>query len=459
MKWSGVPVFFLLLLAADMLVAPAPAMAARSSGISGWSLLGVLGGLFVVCAILSSSSDKKEKVLRERYSAGYDDGAAKVRSELEGQVKRLKSEIEDERIRTQVRLEVEAKRNKEQLEAERRRIKNQEDVLARRRDEFEKIMEQKTIGFPWLAGKLAEIHTARLELAAEILETKRNPSIKGAEAVRKAAAEKRQALKETNTYRFQLEYYETLFPWLSEYREIPDDQIIKAVAEEEVDQDPAARLVTSAEWSSLSTTEKFQRALDRYIARRKSNWEIGRDYERYIGHRFEVAGYEVDYFGALQGLEDMGRDLVVRKDGATKIVQCKYWAQEKTIHEKHIFQLFGTAVMYAVGQIGMSAKGAFATLCEAQVSPTLFCSCSVSNLAREMAKGLGVSVHENTPFDREYSRIKCNIGKDCEKIYHLPFDQMYDRIKIEPHKNEFYAKTVEEAERQGFRRAWRWRGN
>ena len=62
----------------------------------------------------------------------------------------------------------------------------------------------------------------------------------------------------------------------------------------------------------------------------------------------------------------------------------------------------------------------------------------------------------------EFPRIKCNIGKDVNgistKIYHLPFDQQYDKTQI-VHKGECYATTVEEAEKLGFRRAGRWVGN
>ena len=35
-------------------------------------------------------------------------------------------------------------------------------------------------------------------------------------------------------------------------------------------------------------------------------------------------------------------------------------------------------------------------------------------------------------------------------------DQQYDTAIIEPHKGEFYAMTVAEAEKAGFRRAFRW---
>ncbi|MFA6944293.1 MAG: hypothetical protein WC220_00200, partial [Pedobacter sp.] len=57
----------------------------------------------------------------------------------------------------------------------------------------------------------------------------------------------------------------------------------------------------------------------------------------------------------------------------------------------------------------------------------------------------------------KYPVIKCNIASDGEKIYHLPFDQQYDKTLIK-NNGEFYAATVREAENKGFRRAFRWRG-
>ena len=95
-------------------------------------------------------------------------------------------------------------------------------------------------------------------------------------------------------------------------------------------------------------TEKFQKALDRYWQRHKSNWEIGRDYERYIGYCYELDGWDVDFFGAIKGLEDMGRDLICKKNNDIIIVQCKYWSNEKIIHEKHILQLFGSCIQYGI---------------------------------------------------------------------------------------------------------------
>lgn len=59
----------------------------------------------------------------------------------------------------------------------------------------------------------------------------------------------------------------------------------------------------------------------------------------------------------------------------------------------------------------------------------------------------------------KYPCIKCNISTDGEKIYHLPFDQQYDKTKININKGEFYCEKIEEAEKRGFRRAYKWQGD
>lgn len=55
-----------------------------------------------------------------------------------------------------------------------------------------------------------------------------------------------------------------------------------------------------------------------------SSFEIGLKYERYIGYLFETNGYEVEFNGAKRKYSDMGRDLIVSKDGTVFIVQTKY---------------------------------------------------------------------------------------------------------------------------------------
>ena len=130
------------------------------------------------------------------------------------------------------------------------------------------------------------------------------------------------------------------------------------------------------------------------------------------------------------------------------MIQCKRWAREKTIHEKHIFQLYGTMVLARLESPGTEVRGTFTT------------TTHLSAKARAVADYLEIQVEEGLRLD-EYPRIKCNVGRigqsAGERIYHLPFDQQYDATVIEPERGERYVRTVAEAEELGFRRAWRWR--
>lgn len=150
------------------------------------------------------------------------------------------------------------------------------------------------------------------------------------------------------------------------------------------------------------------------------------------------------YFGALMGFEDMGRDLLATKDGVTLVIQCKRWAKEKTIHEKHICQLYGSVAVLSIQNPRNKYKGVFIT------------TTSLSDVARSFASYSKISVVEQCAVG-DYPVIKCNISKNGDKIYHLPFDQQYDRVEITPSKGERYVFTVREAEDLGFRRAFRWR--
>ena len=240
------------------------------------------------------------------------------------------------------------------------------------------------------------------------------------------------------------------------------DSIVDQSGEEYVDnEDPAKHWLTKAEFESLTSSDKYQRALDNWKRRRKTNWEIGREYERYVGYLYETEGYRVDYTGAVEGFADMGRDIVARKTNELLVIQCKYWSSEKVIREKHVFQLFGTSLEYAY-RLGLLAKqnqpSLFTNPIETiGVRPMLYTSTVLSDEARQAASTLGVLFFENAKIS-EYPVIKCNIAqRDGAKIYHMPFDQQYDRTKINADRGECFAYTVMQAERMGFRRAWRWR--
>lgn len=184
-----------------------------------------------------------------------------------------------------------------------------------------------------------------------------------------------------------------------------------------------------------------QAELDNYLQSNLSGFEIGRLYERYIGYLYEMEGYEVHYHGATKGYEDLGRDLIVRDDKKIWIVQTKCWAKYKRVQEKHIFQLYGTLEHFKRHKKKSNVKAIFYT------------TASYSKTAHEAARMLGIELRVEK-LDRSYPMIKCNVSaRSQEKIYHFPFDDYYDMIKIEPRKGDFYAKTVKEATEQGFRRA------
>lgn len=329
------------------------------------------------------------------------------------------------------------------------------------------ILAEKCNGFPWLADAISQYYEYRDLKIAEFLENKLRPGISSAERVRELAREKRELHKKFLITRNLIKYYEALFPWLTEFVGENIDELLVQVSEEtkshQEEHDPVILYLTQGEYERLSPTERNQRALDRYWTKRKTSWEVGRDYERYIGYLYEQEGYSVQYQGIERGLEDLGRDLICKRGNEVEIVQCKYWRQSKTIHEKHINQLFGTTVEYYIKNIW---KGQQTTLYlfpellqSSKLTATLITSATVSDTAKNFASVLGVKIKERFAFEK-YPSIKCNVSrKDNTKIYHLPFDQQYDRTIVEEERNECYVETVAEAERLGFRRAWRWRGN
>lgn len=197
---------------------------------------------------------------------------------------------------------------------------------------------------------------------------------------------------------------------------------------------------------AVSNTEKIQMSLDRWKNRYKSDWDIGIEYERYVGYRLECEGYKVNYSGATNGLNDMGRDLIATKRDKTLVIQCKRWSKEKVIHEKHIFQLHGSTAVLSAENPGKSYKAVFIT------------TTKLSDTAKKCAEICNVTCVENFPM-ADYPLIKCNSNKDGEKIYHLPFDPQYDKIVISKNKKSCYAWTVQEAEKLGFRHTYHYHSN
>ena len=284
---------------------------------------------------------------------------------------------------------------------------------------------------------------------AEYLRHKQRPALKGAERVDQLSKEKRVLMKQVKELEYKVSIYESMFPDLQEYAENntateDDDDVVNE--DEDKKRDPIHDWLSDDEYDSLSPTERNTLALERYKKRNKSKKEIGREYERYIGYLYESKGYKVEYFGILKGLNDMGRDLICTKGNTTVIIQCKCWSKDKVIHEKHINQLYGSLTEYKIQHRDSTRR---------RYKAAFYTTTQLSDMALAFADALKIEVvHEELG---DFPMVKCNIGrKNMEKIYHLPFDQNYDKVRIEPERGESFAWTVEEAEEKGFRHAHKW---
>ncbi len=324
--------------------------------------------------------------------------------------------------------------------------------LNKQRSEVEQLSRELSTGFPTLAKAYDEYFQLQDKQVEDLLIYKKHKAIESSNILRVALSARRQALSDNRVLRHQIETYETLVPSLDELKEenlslrVSEEKYLLSENDESVqDNDNAELFLTEKQDKSLEPSIRYQKALDNYWKSNKSNLHIGILYERYVGSLFETDGYEVTYFGIIKGEEDLGRDLIAKMKNETSIIQCKNWSKSKTLHEKHIFQFFGTVFKYKMENINENVTAKFYT------------STSVSDVARQFGQDLNIEIIENFSLPQPYPAIKCNVQMGSkEKIYHLPFDQQYDRVRIKPTLGETFVSTIAEAEKAGFRRAKRY---
>lgn len=323
--------------------------------------------------------------------------------------------------------------------------------LKKRYEHLEKLQSNLT-AIPYMAAIMADYETYGLEALAKQLDwgyaTQRMHKVASIREIRRSAQE---MVERNLEAKYQLAYLLQLFPALDDVIETDFRQLPVVTVDDLSEYDRTRDWLSKEEYQNLSSIERNQLALDRYMeSHTKTKWQIGRDYELYVGYKCQQKGFSVDYFGSYMGLEDMGRDLIAKKDKKDFVIQCKYWGKEKVIHEKHITQLYGTMVSYCIEN----------NIPRKNVKGVLVTNIHLSEQAKKMANHLKIKYVEN--FEKgTYPCVKCNIGHDEfgeTKIYHLPFDQQYDSTKISS-PGEFFAMTVKEAEDAGFRRAFRWHNN
>ncbi|MBQ7861638.1 MAG: restriction endonuclease [Clostridia bacterium] len=322
-------------------------------------------------------------------------------------------------------------------------------VQLKNRVDFLEASKSNLTAIPYMARIMADYETYGIEELRQQLDwghsQVRMKKVKSLITLRK---ETKEMLEKYKSSEYQLAYLLELYPALQDVIDCEFNQLPITDFTQISDYDKTRDFLSKEEYQALSTVERNQLALDRYKnSKNKSKWQIGRDYELYVGYKYSLKGYTIDYTGSYMKLEDLGRDLIAKKDGTILIIQCKYWSSSKLIHEKHITQLYGTTVCYCF-EHNLPLKN---------VKGVLITNITLSDTAKKMADYLGIQYAENFK-KHDFPCIKCNIGHDefgSTKIYHLPFDQQYDVTKIDA-PGEFYAMTVKEAEDAGFRRAFKW---
>lgn len=348
-----------------------------------------------------------------------------------------------------------SEREKQQSAALIDEMKREREILSEQRDKMAfalQEMKSNLTAIPYMAGMIADIETYGLErLALGLTWGHSQARLDKVKSIREIQKDARAMVEKNKEAQYQLAYLLEIFPALSDIIECDSKRLPVIGVSALSDYDGVRDYLSKAEYAALSTTQRNQLALDRYRnSFKKSKWQIGRDYEQYIGYKCRQIGYEVDDVGTYMKLEDLGRDIIAKKGDEVLIIQCKYWSSIKQIHEKHITQLYGTMISYCVEN----------HVEQSRVKGVLVTNIQLSEMAKKMASYLDIKYAESVEMGA-YPCIKCNIGHDEfgeTKIYHLPFDQMYDATKIKK-KGEFYAMTVAEAEAAGFRRAFKWFGN
>ncbi len=219
----------------------------------------------------------------------------------------------------------------------RSQLDGDERALVERNERFQTLLRSRTEAYPLIAAAWAEWELARAKDEAHYLRNKKHPAKSAAQLVKDKGMEMADLRRRMKVAEYVAQLYEFHFPWIADLRDLDAELDYTATAGEgEPDtEDPSPRILFSlAEWSQLTECERNQRALDRYLSGRQTPWQLGRDYERYIGYLREQAGCAVTYHGIFKASRTSGVTSGEREGRTIEVIQCKRWAQQKTIHEK-----------------------------------------------------------------------------------------------------------------------------
>lgn len=175
---------------------------------------------------------------------------------------------------------------KRTVEEERTKL---DEIMKQRESEILRIVEESKKGNPWLAEAFADYFEFQDLRIAEHLSSKLHPALRAADQVREIARARHEAEKKWRRACYLFRYWQDLLPHLFDFEgETIDDMIATTLnlpEEEEIEEgvDPAVYWQGDAVKENLTHKQRLQNALDNWRRyRKKSNWQIGKDYERYV---------------------------------------------------------------------------------------------------------------------------------------------------------------------------------
>jgi len=358
----------------------------------------------------------------------------------------LYENIQDDNIRI--------KRIKEVAPIVIRLVKSLEQCIIKKDELYNLLQKQNNLSITKITSLYSDFLTLQYDLSEKYLKNKDRPALVEAKRIAELRRETKVYIEKYNIMKYKYEELLNVFPELKDYADdfesLKELENIKNINQLQDEYDRVRDYISKEEYHKLNETQRNQLALDRYIKGDKTNWQIGRDYELYIGHWLRKQGYKVWQYGVEKKLKDLGCDIIAvsNEDNKVYIIQCKRWKADREINEKYILYLYGTYILLKKNYKEILNIGLF--------NETVLCNFisthQVTDTAKEIAKTLNVGL--SIIQFQEFPRIKCNINND-NKIYHLPFDQQYDRTQIK-NPDEFYAMTVKDAEDKGFRRAYKY---
>lgn len=276
--------------------------------------------------------------------------------------------------------------------------------------------------------------------------SKKRPSLKSAEYIRKIKEEYKQFEKENRELKLILSQF------------ISDEEVIEKEESTFNTEEKAYKYgkISKEKWQELTYIEKLDLVLEKYKNSWKDKLNIGLEFERYCGYTFEKTGFKVKYWGILNGKKDGGIDLIAKKKEKTLYIQCKYWGNSKTIRENTISQLFGSSLKMAIDD-GETYETFIKKVKSKKIEMMLLTKTELSSEAKEFCKKLDITYFENIEI-KDYPRVKLVEG--TEKIFYIPTDLQYDNIIFNSTNKEYKrVTTCKEADHLGYRHCFKWRGN